>query len=128
MAGKRSQMATFTDLLTTAADEDRFEALATTVPLRVDPVTGVTVQLGPAGLYQYVTESPDGRYLLVYRLQRPFSFRVPYGYFARRTEIWTAAGKLVKVVADLPVSDEVPRMGVPTGPRQVAGTSGHRPG
>jgi dipeptidyl aminopeptidase/acylaminoacyl peptidase len=118
-SGKRSQMATFTDLLTNAADEDRFEALATTVPLRADPVTGATVQLGPAGLYQYITESPDGRFLLVYRLQRPFSFRVPCGYFARRTEVWTAAGKLVKVIADLPVSDEVPRMGVPTGPRQV---------
>ncbi len=119
VAGKRSQMATFQDLLTTAADEDRFEYLATTVPLRVDPATGAAVQLGPAGLYQFIGESPDGQYLLVYRLQRPFSFRVPYVYFARRTEVWTAAGKLVTVVADLPVSDEVPRMGVPTGPRQV---------
>jgi dipeptidyl aminopeptidase/acylaminoacyl peptidase len=120
VAGKRSQMATFTDLLVTVADEERFESLATTVPLRVDPVTGAAVQLGPAGLYQYLSESPDGQYLLVYRLQRPFSFRVPYPYFARRAEIWTAAGKLVTVVADLPVSDEVPRMGVPTGPRQVS--------
>ena len=113
-------MATFTDLLPNPADEDRFEALATTVPLRVDPVTGATVELGPHGLYQYIAESPDGQYLLVYRLQRPFSFRVPYAYFARRAEVWTAAGKLVRVIADLPVSDEVPRMGVPTGPRQVA--------
>src|SRR5215469_16408686 len=119
VAGKRSQMATFQDLLTTAADEDRFEELATTVPLRVDPVTGAAVQLGPEGMYQYIAESPDGQYLLVYRLQRPFSFRVPYPYFARRTEVWTVGGKLVTVVADLPVSDEVPRMGVPTGPRQV---------
>lgn len=120
VAGKRSQMATFQDLLMTAADEDRFEELATTVPLRVDPVTGAAVQLGPEGLYQYVGESPDGEYLLVYRLQRPFSFRVPCSLFARRTEIWSAAGRLVRVVADLPVSDEVPRMGVPTGPRQVS--------
>jgi dipeptidyl aminopeptidase/acylaminoacyl peptidase len=120
VAGKRSQMATFQDLLTTPADEDRFEELATTVPLRVDPATGATVQLGPEGLYQYIAESPDGRYLLVYRLRRPFSYRVPCGYFARRVEVWTAAGKLVTVVADLPVSDEVPRMGVPTGPRQVS--------
>ena len=38
--GKRSQMATYQDLLLTAADEDAFEALATTVPLRVEPRTG----------------------------------------------------------------------------------------
>jgi dipeptidyl aminopeptidase/acylaminoacyl peptidase len=117
--GKKSQMATFQNLLRTADDEDIFEALATTVPLRVDPVTGGSVQLGPEGLYQHLDDSPDGEYLLVRRLQRPFSFRVPYSYFARRTEVWTAAGKLVRVVADLPVSDEVPRMGVPVGPRRV---------
>jgi dipeptidyl aminopeptidase/acylaminoacyl peptidase len=120
VAGKRSQMATFQDLLTSAADEDLFETLATTVPLRVDPFTGAASQLGPAGLYQHLSESPDRRYLLVYRLQRPFSFRVPYPYFARSAEVWSAAGEPVRVIADLPVSDEVPRMGVPTGPRQVS--------
>lgn len=118
-AGKRSQMATFQDLLRTPDDEDRFEALATTVPLRVDPVSGESARLGSPGLYQYLDESPDGAYLLVYRLSRPFSFRVPYVYFARSSEVWTAAGLPVTVIADLPVSDEVPRMGVPTGPRQV---------
>jgi len=118
-AGKRSQMATFQDLLTTAADEDIFESLATTVPLRVDPVTGAAKELGPPGLYHHLAESPDGTYLLVHRLQRPFSFRVPYPYFARRAEVWSAAGGLERVIADLPVSDEVPRQGVPTGPRYV---------
>jgi len=119
-AGKRSQMATFQDLLRTTADEDAFEALATTVPLRVDAVTGAVKELGPPGLYRLVEESPDGAYLLVYRLQRPFSFRVPYPYFARRTEVWAAEGGLVRVIADHPVSDEIPRHGVPTGPRQVS--------
>src|SRR5262249_20337464 len=120
VAGKRSQMATFQDLLTSAADEDTFEALVTTVPLRVDPITGAATRLGSDGLYQFISESPDGEYLLVYRLQRPFSFRVPYAYFAWRVEVWSAAGALVRVIADLPVSDEVPRMGVPTGPRQLS--------
>jgi dipeptidyl aminopeptidase/acylaminoacyl peptidase len=120
VAGKRSQMATFQDLLTSQADEDMFEELATTVPVRVDPRTGSAVALGPAGLHQQVSESPDQRYLLVHRLQRPFSYRVPYGYFARLAEVRTAAGEPVTVIADLPVSDEVPRMGVPAGPRQVS--------
>jgi dipeptidyl aminopeptidase/acylaminoacyl peptidase len=121
--GKRSRMATYQDMLKTAADEDRFEELASTVPLRVDPVTGAAEPLGPPGLYQYVEDSPDGRFLLVYRLKRPFSYRVPCGLFARGIEVWPAAGVVagepVAVVADLPVSDEVPMMGVPTGPRFV---------
>ncbi|HET9897423.1 MAG TPA: prolyl oligopeptidase family serine peptidase [Streptosporangiaceae bacterium] len=115
--GKKSKMATFQDLLTTPADGDLFEELATTVPLRVDPSTGAAEQFGPPGLYQYIDDSPDGRYVLVYRLKRPFSYRVPYGYFTRSVEVWTAAGERVAVIADLPVSDEVPMMGVPTGPR-----------
>ncbi|HEY1621595.1 MAG TPA: prolyl oligopeptidase family serine peptidase [Streptosporangiaceae bacterium] len=118
-AGKRSQMATFQDLLRTTADEDAFETLATAIPLRVDPVSGAAKELGPAGLYQVLHESPDGRYLLVHRLLRPFSFRVPCGYFARRVEVWSADGATDAVIADLPVSDEVPRQGVPTGPRGV---------
>jgi dipeptidyl aminopeptidase/acylaminoacyl peptidase len=119
-AGKHSQMATFQDLLRTDADADIFESLATTVPLRVDPVTGAVKELGPAGLYQRLEESPDGTHLLVSLLRRPFSFRVPYPYFARRVEVWAAAGGLTRVIADLPVSDQVPRQGVPTGPRQVS--------
>jgi dipeptidyl aminopeptidase/acylaminoacyl peptidase len=119
-AGKHSQMATFQDLLQTAADEDIFEALATTVPMRVDPDTGAATTLGPAGLYYNVSDSPDGQHLLVYRLKRPFSFRVPYPYFARTVEVWSAAGEPERVIADLPVSDEVPRQGVPTGPRMVS--------
>ncbi len=119
-SGKRTQMATFTDLLRTDADAAIFESLATTVPLRVDPDSGAAVVLGKPGLYYYIGESPDGAHLLVYRLQRPFSFRVPFPYFARRVELWTAGGDLQRVIADLPVSDEVPRHGVPTGPRMVS--------
>ncbi|MGN6176566.1 MAG: S9 family peptidase, partial [Streptosporangiaceae bacterium] len=119
-AGKHSQMATYTDLLSTPADEDAFETLATTVPWRVDPATGVRQELGPPGLYQSLNDSPDGTHLLVHRLQRPFSFRVPWLLFARRVEVWDAAGTPAAVIADLPVSDEVPRQGVPTGPRLVS--------
>jgi dipeptidyl aminopeptidase/acylaminoacyl peptidase len=118
-AGKRSQMATYQDLLSTPADEDAFETLATTEPCRVDPVSGEREVLGSPGLYQSLTDSPDGTHLLVHRLQRPFSFRVPGFLFARRAEVWDATGGLRAIVADLPVSDEVPRQGVPTGPRLI---------
>ena len=119
-AGKHTQMATYTDLLHTDADAEVFEHLATTVPLRVEPESGAVNQLGEPGLYYHLSESPDGQHLLVYRLQRPFSFRVPFPYFARRVEVWTADGELERVIADLPASDEVPRQGVPTGPRLVS--------
>jgi hypothetical protein len=56
---------------------------------------------------------------LVARLKEPFSYRVPYFWFARTTEIWDRQGKIVRNVADLPVSDDVPPQGVETGPRYL---------
>jgi dipeptidyl aminopeptidase/acylaminoacyl peptidase len=49
-AGKHSQMATFQDLLRTDADADIFEQLATTVPVRVDPVSGAVLRPGAVRL------------------------------------------------------------------------------
>jgi dipeptidyl aminopeptidase/acylaminoacyl peptidase len=119
-SGKSTQMATFQDLLASAADADAFEVLGTTQLVRVDPASGKQTALGAPGLLHTFHESPDGRHLLVERVRRPFSFRVPYPYFSRVTEVWSADdGHLEATVADLPVSDEVPRQGVPTGPREV---------
>lgn len=118
-AGKHSQVATFQDLLTDEPDEDLFEHFATTQLALVDIDTGAVRPIGAPGLIASARLSPDGRYVLVTRLKRPFSYRVPSNYFSRTTEVWDASGAVVLTVADLPVSDEVPRQGVPTGPRAV---------
>ena len=117
--GKSSQMATFQDLLADTADEDEFEVLATSQLVLIDVETGAVAPLGEPALHTSAMPSPDGTHLLVQRLKRPFSHRVPYSYFARTTDVWTLAGEPVATLADLPVSDEVPRQGVPTGPRSI---------
>jgi dipeptidyl aminopeptidase/acylaminoacyl peptidase len=118
-AGKRSQVATYQDLLDSEHDEDLFEYYATTQLALVDVDGGTVAPIGAPGMITSARFSPDGAYLLVTRLKRPFSYRVPYGYFARTAEVWDRDGNVVATVADLPVSDEVPRQGVPTGPRSV---------
>jgi dipeptidyl aminopeptidase/acylaminoacyl peptidase len=119
-AGKVSQMATFQDLLRTPHDEALFEHYARAQLAVVDPVARTATPLGTPGLYTDVEASPDGRHLLVQRTKRPFSTRVPWFYFARSVEVWDAAGRPVATIAELPVSDEIPRQGVPTGPRAIA--------
>ena len=118
-SGRLSQMATFQDLLASPHDEDLFQHFATGQLARIDTETGQVERIGPAALITGVDPSPDEKYLLVSTVRRPFSYRVPYVYFTRKTEVWDASGRPVATPADLPISDDIPRQGVPTGPRDV---------
>jgi dipeptidyl aminopeptidase/acylaminoacyl peptidase len=119
-AGRHSQMPTFPDLLANPHDEDLFEHFAMSQLARVDSDTGEIARIGAPALITAADASPDENYLFVATVRRPFSYRVPYPYFTRRTEVWDPAGQRVATIADLPISDEIPRQGVPTGPRQIA--------
>lgn len=117
--GKYSQMRTYQDLLAGEEDERLFEYYATSQLVSVDTGTGAIEPLGQPGLIYRFESSPDDRYLLIERLQRPFSYRVPWDCFAHRVEVWDSSGRTVRTVAELPVSDEIPRQGVATGPRDA---------
>jgi dipeptidyl aminopeptidase/acylaminoacyl peptidase len=126
-SGKKTRASTFQDLLTNPHDEDLFEYYGTSQLARVDSDTGEIALIGAPCLLLGTRTSPDEKYLLVTRLHRPFSYRVPYSYFARSVEVWDAAtGDVIYTVADLPVSDEVPQQGVPLGPRGVTGRRKNR--
>ncbi len=117
--GKVSRMATFQDLLKNPHEENLFEHYATSQIALVNTKDGSSSLIGKPGMYASVSVSPDEKYLLVTKLRRPFSYRVPYFYFTRSVEVWDLKGSLVKTVADFPVSDEIPQQGVITGPRNV---------
>ena len=112
-------MPTFQDLLASAHDEDLFEYFATSQLGRVDADSGELERIGAPAAITEAEASPDEKYVLVSTVRRPFSYRVPFVDFTRKTEVWDAAGRAVATVADLPISDEIPRQGVPTGPRNV---------
>jgi len=50
--------------------------------------TGQVTKLGPSRLYTAVAPSPDGEFLLVAWLERPFSYNVPCGRFPKRIQLW----------------------------------------
>lgn len=116
-AGKLAQVRTYQDLLQNADDERLFEYYATSQLVLVSSGTGKITQLCPPGLYANADWSPNEQYLLVTTLQKPFSYSVPYYEFSRKTEILDQKGKPVRTVSDLPVTDDTPRQGVITGPR-----------
>ena len=85
-------MATFQDMLANPHDEDLFEHFATGQLARIDTETGQITRIGPAALITGADSSPDEKFLLVSTIRRPFSYRVPFFYFARKTEVWDATG------------------------------------
>lgn len=119
--GRKTPSRTYQDLLKNAHDEALFDHFLSS---RVQRVTlrGETTPLGSKGIITRAEPSPDGRYILVEKIHRPYSYLVPINRFPRRVEIWDSAGTLVQLVADLPLADDVP-IGfgaVPTGPRSFA--------
>jgi dipeptidyl aminopeptidase/acylaminoacyl peptidase len=116
-SGKTSKNATYQDLLRDPHDETLFEHFGTSQLARVDSATGTVTNLGKPGLFISARFSPDEKYLLTTRIKRPYSYRVPAGLFARTVQVLDARGAAVHTLADLPVSDEVPPQGVPTGVR-----------
>ena len=50
--------------------------------------TGEVAPFGQPRMYCGTAPSPDGRYVMVAWLERPFSYEVPCGRFPRRTQLW----------------------------------------
>ena len=50
--------------------------------------TGEVRRVGEPRLYTAFAPSPDGRFLLVSWLERPFSYTVPCGRFPKRIQLW----------------------------------------
>jgi dipeptidyl aminopeptidase/acylaminoacyl peptidase len=119
-AGRAAPARTFQDLLKSPYDEALFAHYLTSRVARVT-LDGQVTPIGAGGLIAGLSPSPDGRYLLVQSLHRPFSYLVPADRFPRRIEVWDLDGKVVRQVADLPLQEEVPIAfdSVPTGPRDV---------
>ncbi|HEX7485691.1 MAG TPA: prolyl oligopeptidase family serine peptidase, partial [Vicinamibacterales bacterium] len=116
-AGKSAPVSTYEDLLKSAQDEALFEYYFTSQLALVNAATGVRALVGKPSIFELAATSPNGEYLVVSRLERPFSHLVPYSDFAKDVEIWSSAGKLVRTIADLPSNETVPMQGVPVGPR-----------
>ena len=113
--GKRGAVRTYEDLLENAHDEALFDYYATTQLALVK--NGVVTPVGKPGVFSRVEASPDGKHLLVSRIQHPYSYILPESEFPREVEVWNLAGKVEYKVASLPLQEHVPIEGVPLGPR-----------
>ncbi len=116
-AGKAAPVATYEDINKNAHDDDLFEHYATSQIEFVDALSGKRTPVGAPGIVDEFSPSPDGRYLIVAALTRPFSRLLPSNDYPKVVAIVDRAGKAVKQIAELPSAENVPIMGVLPGPR-----------
>jgi dipeptidyl aminopeptidase/acylaminoacyl peptidase len=115
--GKLSPIRTYQDLLKTPFDETLFEYYATSQLMLVDIASGKTAPIGKPAIFARVDAAPDSRHILVVRTIRPYSFLHPAEDFPKEVEVIDRGGLTVYKVASLPLEDQVPIEGAPTGPR-----------
>ena len=119
-SGNAAPSRTFQDLLTNAYDEELFAYFMNSQIMLVD-LNGQQQPIGPSGLIKSMDLSPDGNYLTVDLMKKPFSYLVPASRFPYDVEIWNIQGNKVKTLAQIPL-DEVRPTGFDatvTGPRSI---------
>jgi dipeptidyl aminopeptidase/acylaminoacyl peptidase len=116
-SGKAAPAATYEDMIKTAHDEALFEYYFTSQLAAINIASGSKTLIGRPAIFDSVTPSPSGEYLLVTRIKRPFSHLIPMSGFPEDVEIWTRRGEVARKIADVPSREGVPLAGVQAGPR-----------
>ncbi|TDH27838.1 S9 family peptidase [Segetibacter sp. 3557_3] len=105
--GKTAASATYQDLIKSPYDEQLFEFYGTGQLIR--NVGGTETQIGKPAIYNSITLSPDKKYLLVNRIEKPFSYLVPSSGFPSTTLILDKSGKEIKALYKSPGRETAPR-------------------
>lgn len=122
-AGKVAPVRTYQDLLANPHDEALFAHYFRSQIAFVNAETGKRTDVGPVAIYSAVDPSPSGEFLLVERVETPYSYIVPAYLFGTTTELWTNSGKPVTTVWKHGLLEEIPIEGVETGRRSIQWSS-----
>lgn len=119
--GKTSQNRTYADLLKNKTDEQNFETIVSAELYTVDLNGGSKLFLGK-NMYAGESFSPDGNYLMLSVIKRPFSYIVPLSRFPSETNIYKLDASLVKQVNEVPLVEIMPKgfSSVRTGKRSLS--------
>ena len=116
--GQEAPNRTYQDLLKNKNDEYNFEQLALSELYKVS-LKGSSVPWLGSAMYQDISFSPDGEYIMISAIKRPFSYLVPNNRFPSTRIIYTKEGQELSTVAQVPLMENLPKgfMAVPSGRR-----------
>ncbi|MEZ4838853.1 prolyl oligopeptidase family serine peptidase [Flavobacterium sp.] len=106
--GSVSQNRTYQDLLKNPLDEQNFETLITSELYKVT-LDGKATLFKKADMYAGESISPDGNYVMISTIQKPFSYIVPLSRFPQKSVVYDKSGKEVKVVNEVPLTEVMPK-------------------
>ncbi|MCA0933287.1 alpha/beta fold hydrolase [Lutimonas saemankumensis] len=117
--GKKAQNRTYQDLLKNKNDEYNFEQLALSELYKIG-LDGSKNKWSKSSMYHRISFSPDGNYVMVTSIDKPFSYLVPYRRFPSNTSIYDKEGNLIEVVSKVPLIEDLPKgfMAVREGKRE----------
>lgn len=107
-AGTKAQNRTYQDLLKDKADEFNFEQLALSELFKVDLNGNKSVWKSTA-MYSDISFSPNGNYVLVTTIHKPFSYLVTLDRFPSKTIIYDHTGKEIKLLLESPLIEDLPK-------------------
>ncbi len=105
--GVAAPVRTYQDLLNNKFDETLFEYFTTATLTMLDLATGKESPFA-TGIFSSVSPSPDGNFVLISEVKKPFSYIVPYYRFPSTVTIYDRSGKVIRQVADLPAAENIP--------------------
>jgi dipeptidyl aminopeptidase/acylaminoacyl peptidase len=106
--GEKAQNRTYQDLLKNKNDEYNFEQLSLSEIKKIS-IDGNANDYLPLAMYRSISISPDGDYVLVSKIKRPFSYIVTYSRFPFEETVYDLNGKLVQKVNDVPLNEVQPK-------------------
>ncbi|MBL8996351.1 MAG: S9 family peptidase [Gemmatimonadetes bacterium] len=106
LTGRADRAATYQDLLKNPHDEAIFAHYATSQLVRFT-LDGRATEIGAAAIISGATVSPDGTWLLVTTLSKPFSYSVPLNFFPTKVEVWGMDGRVARTIATRPLLERV---------------------
>jgi dipeptidyl aminopeptidase/acylaminoacyl peptidase len=119
--GKESAIRTYQDLLKNEFDEELFAFYTHSQLVKIN-IEKESYPIGIEGIFKSIEPSPDGRFLYVEMIHKPFSYLVPYYYFPFKCEIWDNEGGLFRELFDIPSAENLPKGfgAVPKAPRNIS--------
>src|SRR5438093_502239 len=83
---------TYEDMIRTPFDETLFEYYFASQLAAVDTSTGRRTLVGRPAIFESVSPAPNGEYVLVSKVKRPYSHLIPFDGFPQDVEIWNRRG------------------------------------